>query len=69
MKMINYLLDIFSLIFVPIFFYENIKLFFSDIENINEIFISFYILAGCIVIAGFYFIFRIILFFLKKIQC
>lgn len=67
MKLINYFLDVFSLIFVPLFFYESIRLFFSEIRSDIGFGISFYLLGGAMIIAGFYFIFKIILFFKKSI--
>lgn len=69
MKLINHILDVFSLIFVPMFFYESIKLYFFDMGFNIGINILFYLLGGCMIIAGFYFIFKGIRFFKKLIQC
>lgn len=69
MKLINYFIDIFSLIFVPIFFYESIKLIYFRNESAEIIQILILILGLCMILEGFHIIFKVILFFKKLIQC
>jgi hypothetical protein len=69
MKLINRFIDVFSVIFVSIFFYESIKLIYFRNESAEIIQILIPILGLCMILEGAYLIFKIILFFKKLIQC
>ncbi len=69
MKLINSLINVFSLIFVPIFFYESVKLIFFGNESIEVIRILIPIIGLCMVIAGFHLIFKVVFFLKRLIQC
>jgi len=69
MKLINGLINVFSLIFVPAFSYEGVKLIYFRNENTEMIQVLISILGLCMLLAGFHIIFKIILFFKKSLQC
>lgn len=68
MKLINSLIDVFSLIFVPIFFYESIKLIYFRNASTEIIQILIPILGLCMIMEGFHIVFKIVLFFKKLIH-
>ena len=68
-KLINYFIDVFSLIFVPIFVYESMKLIYFRNESAEIIQILIPILGLCMILEGFYIIFKITSFLKKLIQC
>ena len=69
MKLIDSFLAVFSLIFVPLFFYESVKLFFLDTELIYGVNISFYMLGASMLIASFYYIYNLMKYLKNFIQC
>lgn len=67
MKLINNIIDIFSLLFLLFFSYEIGQFVFFETINYSEMIISFWILFACIVIASFYMIFEIIKYINKNL--